>query len=49
LLNGLVIIIVGILLKLVIDVMLSSRSEVLYKSKVKGRSKRVSANVLIEF
>ncbi len=38
-----------ILLWLLIDVMLSSSSESFYKSKAKGKSKRVSAEVLIEF
>jgi hypothetical protein len=38
-----------ILLRLVIDVMLSCSSESVYKSKAKGKSKRVPAKVLIEF
>jgi hypothetical protein len=37
-----------ILLWLLIDVMLSSSSESFYKSKVKGKSKRASSNVLID-
>ncbi len=38
-----------ILLWLLIDVMLSSSSESFYKTKAKGKSKRVSAKVLTEF
>ncbi len=38
-----------LLLWLLIDAMLSSSSESVYKSKTKGKSKRVSAKVLIEF
>ncbi len=38
-----------ILLWLLIDAVLSFSSESLYNSKAKGKSKRVSAKVLIEF
>jgi hypothetical protein len=38
-----------ILLRLLIDVMLSCSSESAYKSKAKGKSKRVPAKVVIEF
>jgi hypothetical protein len=38
-----------ILLRLLIDVVLSCSSENVYKSKAKGKSKWVSAKVLVEF
>ena len=38
-----------ILLRLLFDVMLSCSLESVYKSKLKERSKRVSARVLVEF